>query len=138
MFHLPKLSLSGFPCILGALGELSNMLLKSEGAENKEEYSSSETKPPSQQKSRLEGFYKEHSIVKETLVDNSVTVSVRQCAETAKNLLYIETDLPGDIIVHWGVCKGKDQKWELPEQPYPSETTVFKDKALRTLLQVLI
>ncbi|KAL3501333.1 hypothetical protein ACH5RR_035782 [Cinchona calisaya] len=125
----------GFGVWPGALGQLSNMLLKSEGTANKQENSSSESKAPSEQKSLLEGFYEEHSIVKETLVDKSVTVSVRQSPETAKNILYMETDLPGDVIVHWGVCKDKGQNWELPEQPYPSETTVFKNKALRTLLR---
>ena len=114
------------------------MLLKSEGAENKTDFTTCESKDPPHQNSRLEGFYEEHPIVRETLVDNSVTVSVTQCPETAKNLLYIETDLPGDVIVHWGVCKDKGRKWELPEQPYPSETKVFKNKALRTLLQVCI
>ncbi|CDP00291.1 unnamed protein product [Coffea canephora] len=125
----------GFGIWPGAFGQLSNMLLKSEGAENKMDFTSCESKAPPQQNSRLEGFYEEHPIVRETLVDNSVTVSVTQCPETAKNLLYIETDLPGDVIVHWGVCKDKGRKWELPEQPYPSETKVFKNKALRTLLQ---
>lgn len=85
----------------------------------------------------LEGFYEEHVIVKETLVDNIVSVSVKQCPETTKNILYIDTDLPGNVILHWGICKDDTKIWELPAMPYPAETVVFKNKALRTLLQVL-
>lgn len=118
----------------GALGQLSGVLLKSEGAHPKGE-DSSESRYPNQKKKSLEGFYEEHSIVREVLISNSVTVSVRKCPEMAKNLLYMETDLPGDVVVHWGVCKDDGKKWEIPAEPYPAETIVFKNKALRTLLK---
>lgn len=62
--------------------------------------------------------------------------AVQKCPETAKNLLYIETDLPGDVIIHWGLCKDDGKNWEIPAEPYPAETTVFKNKALRTSLKV--
>ncbi|CAI9092719.1 OLC1v1028040C4 [Oldenlandia corymbosa var. corymbosa] len=126
---------TGFGIWPGALGHLSNILLKSEGSDMQEENGNNEVKAEKLQNSCLEGFYEEHSVVKETLVDNSVTVSVRQCPETAKNIVSLETDLPGDVIVHWGVCKGEGRMWELPEKPYPSETALFKNKALRTLLK---
>ncbi|KAI8011313.1 Glutamine-dependent NAD(+) synthetase [Camellia lanceoleosa] len=77
---------------LGALGQLSSMLLKSEGAHPKGE-DSSESRYPNQKDKSLEGFYEEHSIVREVLISNSVTVSVRKCPEMAKNLLYMERDL---------------------------------------------
>ncbi|CAL5431076.1 unnamed protein product [Camellia sinensis] len=118
----------------GALGQLSSVLLKSEGAHPKGE-DSSESRYPNQKNKSLEGFYEEHSIVREVLISNSVTVSVRKCPEMAKNLLYMETDLPGDVVVHWGVCKDDGKKWEIPAEPYPAETVVFKNKALRTLLK---
>ncbi|KAL7163952.1 hypothetical protein ACSBR2_039958 [Camellia fascicularis] len=118
----------------GALGQLSSVLLKSEGAHPKGE-DSSESRYPNQKNKSLEGFYEEHSIVREVLISNSVTVSVRKCPEMAKNLLYMETDLPGDVVVHWGVCKDDGKKWEIPAEPYPAETIVFKKKALRTLLK---
>ncbi|KAI7995098.1 hypothetical protein LOK49_LG11G01219 [Camellia lanceoleosa] len=118
----------------GALGQLSSVLLKSEGAHPKGE-DSSESRYPNQKNKSLEGFYEEHSIVREVLISNSVTVSVRKCPEMAKNLLYMETDLPGDVVVHWGVCKDDGKKWEIPAEPYPAETIVFKNKALRTLLK---
>nr|QCU55108.1 alpha-amylase [Camellia fraterna] len=118
----------------GALGQLSGVLLKSEGAHPKGEDSSG-SRYPNQKNKSLEGFYEEHSIVREVLISNSVTVSVRKCPEMAKNLLYMETDLPGDVVVHWGVCKDDGKKWEIPAEPYPAETIVFKNKALRTLLK---
>lgn len=76
------------------------------------------------------------AIAKEVAVYNSVTVSVKKCPETAKNLLYLETDLPRDVVVHWGVCRDDAKKWEIPAAPHPPDTVIFKDKALRTLLQV--
>ncbi|KAG9140183.1 hypothetical protein Leryth_015799 [Lithospermum erythrorhizon] len=87
------------------------------------------------QKRVFEGFYEEHNIMKVTHFHNSVTVSVKECPETANNLLHMETDLPGDVVVHWGVYKDDDKKWEIPNEPYPAETTAFKSSALRTLLQ---
>ncbi|XP_059316711.1 alpha-amylase 3, chloroplastic [Lycium ferocissimum] len=114
-------------------GPLGNILLKPEAAPSKEESSSNDG--PSVKNRRLEGFYEEHFIGKETIVDNTLSVSVKQCPETAKNILYIDTDLPGDVILHWGVCKDDAKRWELPAMPYPAETVVFKNKALRTLLQ---
>ncbi|OIS95831.1 PREDICTED: alpha-amylase 3, chloroplastic [Nicotiana attenuata] len=117
----------------GPLGQLSNILLKPEAATSKGESSSSDG---SSVKSKcLEGFFEEHVIVKETLVDNTVSVSVKHCPETAKNILCIDTDLPGNVVLHWGVCKDDAKTWELPATPYPAETVVFKNKALRTLLQ---
>lgn len=84
----------------------------------------------------MEGFYEELPIVKEVAVDNSISVSVKKCPETTKYLLYLESDLPGDVVVHWGACRDDTRKWEIPAAPHPPETTVFKNKALRTLLQV--
>lgn len=122
-------------CIAGSLGKLSNILLKPEASPSKGE--SSSNGGSSVNNRRLEGFYEEHAMVKETLVDNRVSVSVKQCPETAKNILHIDTDLPGDVILHWGICKDDTKIWELPAMPYPAETVAFKNKALRTLLQVL-
>ncbi|KAK3022914.1 hypothetical protein RJ639_046458 [Escallonia herrerae] len=128
-------SKKGFGIWPGALGQLSNMLLNSEGAQYDGEDGTSDLREPTQQKRGLEGFYEEHSIIKESLIDSSVSVSVRRSPETTKNSLHIETDLPGDIVVHWGVCKDEGKRWEIPAEPYPAETIVFKSKAMRTLLQ---
>ncbi|KAK8604393.1 hypothetical protein V6N13_099337 [Hibiscus sabdariffa] len=40
-----------------------------------------------------------------------------------------------DVVVHWGVCRDDATRWEIPAAPYPPETTLFKNKALHTLLQ---
>jgi len=62
--------------------------------------------------------------------------SIRNCSETANNILYLETDIPGDILLHWGVCRDNLKWWEIPPAPHPPETIAFKDRALRTKLQV--
>ncbi|KAG5604180.1 hypothetical protein H5410_025672 [Solanum commersonii] len=123
-----------WPGSLGKLGKLSNILLNPEASPSKGESSSKDGSGAKNR--RLEGFYEEHVIVRETLVDNIVNVSVKQCPETAKNILCIDTDIPGNVILHWGICKGDTKIWELPTMPYPAETVVFKNKALRTLLQI--
>lgn len=91
---------------------------------------------PNLQARQLEGFYEEHPIVKESFVDNSLQISVRKCPQTFEYLLQMETDLPGEVLVHWGVCRDDSRNWEAPAGPYPPNTTTFKKKALRTLLQV--
>ncbi|KAF3431413.1 hypothetical protein FNV43_RR26144 [Rhamnella rubrinervis] len=121
---------SGFRGLPGALGQLSNIFLKVGESHSKDESGIAPVK-----ERRLEGFYEEMLIAKEVAVYNKVSVSVKKCPGTAKNLLYLETDLPRDIVVHWGVCRDDAQKWEIPAAPHPPDTVVFKDKALRTLLQ---
>ncbi|RVW70076.1 Alpha-amylase 3, chloroplastic [Vitis vinifera] len=115
--------------VRGLWDSCSNMLLKAEGSHPKGQDSSSVSGD------LITGFYEEHSIVKEVPVDNSVNVSVKKCPETARNLLYLETDLIGDVVVHWGVCRDDSKTWEIPAAPHPPETKLFKKKALRTLLQ---
>ncbi|CAH2066446.1 unnamed protein product [Thlaspi arvense] len=119
----------------GALGQLSNLVVKPDepGADvqEKSESSSDLTK----ERKGLEEFYEEMPISKHVSGDNSVSVTARKCPETSKNIVSIETDLPGDVTVHWGVCKNGSKKWEIPAEPYPEETTLFKKKALRTRLQ---
>ncbi|KAI3467396.1 hypothetical protein Pfo_024059 [Paulownia fortunei] len=115
----------------GALGQISNMLLKSEAADCKGD----DIRESNLQKRPLQGFYEEHSVFKEIFTDNSMSVSVRHCLERAKHVLYIETDIPGDVVIHWGVCRDEGKNWEIPSEPYPPETFMFKNKALRTLLQ---
>lgn len=85
---------------------------------------------------RLEGFYEELPLVKKVPVCNTLTVTVRKSPESAKKLVYLETDLPGDVVVHWGVCRDGNKKWELLAAPLPPDTEIFKNKALRTRLQV--
>ncbi|KAK4402929.1 Alpha-amylase 3, chloroplastic [Sesamum angolense] len=115
----------------GALGQMSNVILKSNAADYKED----DIVESNLQKRPLQGFYEEHSVFKEFFTDNVISISVRYCLGRAKNILFIETDLPGDVVIHWGVHKDESKSWEIPPEPYPPETTLFKNKALRTLLQ---
>ncbi|CAL2231671.1 unnamed protein product [Prunus armeniaca] len=119
----------------GALGKLSNAFVKAESPYSKDQDSSNESRDAQQKTRRVEEFYEELAIAKEIAVNNSVTVSVRKCPETAKNLLCLETDLPDHVVVHWGVCRDDTKRWEIPAAPHTPETVVFKDKALRTRLQ---
>ncbi|KAL9665470.1 hypothetical protein QQ045_020890 [Rhodiola kirilowii] len=125
---------SGFNIWAGTLGQLSDILQKTEGTDSRTE-GSQQSVDPNQQVRQLEGFYEEHSIVKESFTDNSLIVSVRKCPETFKHVLQVETDLPGNVVIQWGVCRNDSRHWELPVGPYPPNTTEFKKKALRTLLQ---
>lgn len=111
------------------------MILQSEGVDSDGIDRVNDLKETNQ-RSSLKSFCEEHPIVKEAFIDNSVKVSVSTCPETAKKLLYMETDLPGDVVVHWGVCKDDGKNWEIPSEPHPVKTTNFKNKALRTILQV--
>ncbi|KAK7362191.1 hypothetical protein VNO77_04297 [Canavalia gladiata] len=124
----------GFSLWPGALGQISNILLKTEATHDKVQDDNSGSIDPKLD-SQLEGFYVELPITKEVIVNNSINVSIKKCSETAKNLLYLQTDIPGDILLHWGVCRDDLRWWEIPPAPHPPETVAFKDRALRTKLQ---
>ncbi|KAI3502457.1 hypothetical protein L1887_30536 [Cichorium endivia] len=115
----------GFATWPGTSGQLSGMVLKSENSISEGENESG----------NLKEFYEEHSIVKETLIENSMNVCIKRSSESSNNEVHMETDIPGDVIVHWGVCKDDNKKWEIPSGPFPDNTSVFKNKALRTQLQ---
>ncbi|KAK7250465.1 hypothetical protein RIF29_32921 [Crotalaria pallida] len=125
----------GFSFWPGALGQISDILLKSEETNNKVQDKSSVSKDPKQENRQVEGFYVELPITKEVTVNNSISVSIRKSPEAVKNLLCIETDISGDIVLHWGVCRDDSRRWEVPPAPHPPETVAFKDRALRTRLQ---
>ncbi|CAJ1939920.1 unnamed protein product [Sphenostylis stenocarpa] len=119
----------------GALGQISNILLKSDTTHDKAQDGNSGSRNTKVENSQLEGFYVELPITKEVIVDNSINVSIRKCSETANNNLYLETDIPGDILLHWGVCRDDLRWWEIPPTPHPPQTIAFKDRALRTKFQ---
>ncbi|ESW25835.1 hypothetical protein PHAVU_003G069200 [Phaseolus vulgaris] len=125
----------GFSLWPGALGQISNILLKSDATHDKVQDGNTGSRNTKVENSQLEGFYVELPITKEISVNNSISVSIRKCSETAKNNLYLETDIPGDILLHWGVCRDDLRWWEIPPTPHPPETIAFKDRALRTKLQ---
>ncbi|KAK8484351.1 hypothetical protein V6N11_049625 [Hibiscus sabdariffa] len=126
----------GFGVWSGALHQFSNVLLKAEASPADSPNNNNNESKDSKNKNRhLEGFYEELSIVKEVSVGNLVSVAVRKSLETSKLVLHLETDVPGNVVVHWGICRDDAKRWEIPAAPYPPETTLFKNKALRTLLQ---
>lgn len=117
-----------------ALGQIASTLLKSELTNSKDEDISSGYSK--QEDSCQQRFYEEVPFVKETHIHNSVSVSVKKCPDTGMNIVHLDTDLPGDVVVHWGVCRNSSKVWEIPTAQHPPQTNLFKNKALRTLLQV--
>ncbi|RDX58077.1 Alpha-amylase 3, chloroplastic, partial [Mucuna pruriens] len=120
----------GFGLWPGNLGKISEMFLKSETDQD----DSNESRVPEQENNQLKSFYEEVSITKNVLVNNSISVSIKKCfeSEAVKDHLYFETDLPGDVVLHWGVCRDDSRRWEVPPHPHPPDTVAFKDRALRT------
>ncbi|KAD3642219.1 hypothetical protein R6Q59_004846 [Mikania micrantha] len=110
-------------------GQFSSMMIQSEDT-----YSEDENKNGNSKESE-KSFYEEHPIVQETVVENSMDVYIKKCSKTSNYLVNIETDIPDDVIVHWGISKDDSKKWEIPSGPYPANTYLFKNKALRTQLQ---
>ncbi|KAM0883724.1 hypothetical protein ACQ4PT_031461 [Festuca glaucescens] len=80
-------------------------------------------------------FYGEYPILKSEYVENSVSVTVTENSETDKSRVKFDTDITGDVIIHWGVCKGNTMTWEIPPEPHPPKTKIFRQKALQTLLE---
>jgi len=111
----------------GAFGQISSFLLKPEKSRSKEELV---------QNRQIAGFYEEYPIMKEELAQNSMTVHVKKSNQADKNLVHIDTDIPGDVVAHWGVCRDNNKHWEVPSTPHPPSTKIFRRKALQTLLQV--
>jgi len=124
-----------FFSIIGNLGQISKMFLQSEEADQDD---SSESRVPEQDNNQPESFCEEVPITKKVLVQNSISVSTTKCHESGavKELLLLETDLPGDVVLHWGVCRDDSRKWEVPPRPHPPGTVAFKERALRTQFRV--
>uniref|UniRef100_A0A0E0N1N0 alpha-amylase n=1 Tax=Oryza rufipogon TaxID=4529 RepID=A0A0E0N1N0_ORYRU len=117
----------------GALGHLSNVLQKPEGP-----IAEPHKTVPDDKGSRtkhISGFYEEYPILKTVYVQNFVTVNVRENIETNKHAVEFDTDIPGEVIIHWGVCKDNTMTWEIPPEPHPPATMIFRQKALQTMLQ---
>lgn len=128
-------SKTDFSLSQGDIGQISNVILDSEATNDKVQDSSSESESPKKENSQVEGFNVELPLTKEVTVNNSISVSVRKCSETAKNILDLETDIPGNIFLHWGVCRDDLRSWEAPPAPHPPQTVAYKDTVLRTQLK---
>ncbi|BAS74024.1 Os01g0715400, partial [Oryza sativa Japonica Group] len=117
----------------GALGHLSNVLQKPEGP-----IAEPHKTVPDDKGSRtkhISGFYEEYPILKTVYVQNFITVNVRENNGTTKHAVEFDTDIPGEVIIHWGVCKDNTMTWEIPPEPHPPATKIFRQKALQTMLQ---
>lgn len=125
----------GFSMWPGAFDQISSFLLKAEGSSSKPQKPLGEVKVTKWQNKHIQGFYEEYSLLKEEFVQNFIEVTVRKSNESDKNIVQFDTDIPGDVVVHWGVCKDNGKKWEIPPVPYPPATRIFRHKALQTLLQ---
>ncbi|KAK9119417.1 hypothetical protein Scep_017510 [Stephania cephalantha] len=123
----------GFSLWPGAFGQLSAMLLQAEGSTPEE--NAGDSKVLKRISKRSEGFYEECSVFKETFVENTLSVHVKGSSVKKRFFVKLETDLPGDVVVHWGVCRDNEKRWEIPDGPHPLQTQIFKKKALQTLLQ---
>ncbi|KAL5219930.1 hypothetical protein ABZP36_024643 [Zizania latifolia] len=117
----------------GALGHLSNVLQRSEGP-NAEPQKIVPDDKGSRDKG-ISGFYEEYPILKSVYAQNFVTATVREINGTNKHNVEFDTDIPGEVIIHWGVCKDNTMTWEIPPEPHPPTTKIFRQKALQTLLQ---
>uniref|UniRef100_A0ACD5VGE7 Uncharacterized protein n=1 Tax=Avena sativa TaxID=4498 RepID=A0ACD5VGE7_AVESA len=106
---------------------------KPEGSNAQQKETVSEDKGPNRK--CISQFYGEYPILKPEYVENSVSVTVTENSETDKSRVEFDTDITGDVIIHWGVCKGNTMTWEIPPEPHPPKTKIFRKKALQTLLE---
>lgn len=106
---------------------------KLEGSNAQRKETVSEDKGPN--KKCISQFYGEYPILKPEYVENSVSVTVTENSETDKSRVEFDTDITGDVIIHWGVCKDNTMTWEIPPEPHPPKTKIFRKKALQTLLE---
>lgn len=120
----------------GALNQIPGILSNAEGSTSKQK--DSKDNKILKQNRIISRFNEEFPILREEFVTNFMTVSVTRSEDTHKKFLQFDTDLPGDVVVHWGVCKADGRKWEIPSTPHPPRTKIFRHKALQTLLQVKI
>lgn len=120
----------------GGFDQISSLLLKAEESTSQKEDPDDEDGNVVKQNRCIAPIYKEFPILKEEFVPNHMTVSVRSSDKTDKNIVQFDTDLPGDVVIHWGVCKDDGRKWVIPSTPHPPATKIFRHKALQTLLQV--
>ncbi|KAL0910076.1 hypothetical protein M5K25_021010 [Dendrobium thyrsiflorum] len=119
----------------GPFDQISNFLLKPDVSHSKDQGSNPDILDPLRNHIRISDFYEEYALITEEFVLNSVTVTVIS-SEADKNLVYFDTDMPGDVIIHWGVCRNDIKNWEIPPAPFPPSSKIFRQKALQTLLKV--
>lgn len=120
----------------GILDWMSGMFLKPEESPSQALENGSEIEDANHSNEGGDCVCKEYKLSKETVLENFLRVSVQKNTEEKLNLVSFDTDLPGDVVLHWGVCKDDAKRWEILHQgEYPSDTIVFRRRALQTTLQ---
>ncbi|XP_078428888.1 alpha-amylase-like 3 [Wolffia australiana] len=124
---------TGFSIWPGSFSQISNLLLKTDGSATKVD--ENEKNDAKKKVNLLEEYSEEFPIVQEETVQNRLTVCVKKSDKEDRNIVHFDTDIPGHVVVHWGVCRDENRNWEIPSPPHPVGTRVFRGKALQTLLQ---
>lgn len=119
----------------GILDWMSGMFLKPEESPPQALENGSETEDVNPGNQMGDDVCKEYRLSKENVLENFLRVSVQKNTEEELNLVSFDTDLPGDVVLHWGVCKDDAKRWEILQGEYPSDTIVFRRRALQTTLQ---
>lgn len=125
----------GFNIWPGALSQISSLLIKPEESPSNAQENDDESEDNKLEVRLIEGYFEEYPISKEVPVQNSITVTVKKIKDADKNEIEFDTDVPGKVVIHWGVCRGSSRSWQIPSPPYPPKSKIFRKKALQTLLQ---
>lgn len=120
----------------GILDQVSGLFLKSKISSPEAMENRSDIADSNHSNQGNDGVCKEYKLVKETIVENFLKVSMQKNKEKKMSLVSFDTDLPGDVVLHWGVCKDNAKRWEIfVNGQYPSNTNVFRSRALQTTLK---
>ena len=53
--------------------------------------------------------------------------------EDGAQVIRLETELPGKVLLHWGVQRNENDSWALPDDSSrPEGTLVYRSRALQT------
>jgi alpha-amylase len=89
-------------------------------------------------KKPMVAYNEDYTIVKEEPAQNSMTVTARKSDKNSdKNIVELDTDIPGHVVLHWGVYMDGTENWHVPPPPYPKATKLLHKNALQTLLEVM-
>ena len=62
-----------------------------------------------------------------------LTAQVSVSEEDGAQVVRLESELPGKLLLHWGVQRSDNDSWALPEEgSRPEGSVVYKSRALQT------
>ncbi len=76
-----------------------------------------------------------HSLIRTLTPLLSTQIIVEDGTEQGLQRIILTTNMPGKLLLHWGVEGGEGYKegWRLPgERSWPDGTVMYKDRALQT------